>query len=356
MGNTLRAAVDIREVDAILAVKLLTRNPALEAELEVSSVSIDDIYFLKIPLDTLETFIASPLGSALTADSGTLPAVGSGCWRLDLTPLMPNITLERHREAPCIIAGTSVIRSSIYCIPISPEWKMSDPLDLEVETISCQLPREPFLLVTVKAGTSFFHVTHGEVVRMGGSPIGGATLKSLTDLTPPTDYPLDLLVSDIYGSEGAPASVGLPGYAIASVFGKAETKSGSACSGSTSLKSLANLFAMNTAQLSYLHASLAGCSSVVFAFVEPLADQLLPVLVHRFLHFWSKGSVSTVFLAHADLLACAGALATREAMLENLTPGRLPEARDTITFEEHRYDETYTSLLLSSSASEVESS
>ena len=353
MGNSLRAAADIREVDAIVAVKLLCNNSQLEANLQSSSVTIQgDIFFLRIPLDNLPAFIASSLGTALTAEPGTLPAVGSGCWRLDLKRVMPNITLERHREAPCILAGAAVIPNSLFHVPILPDWRMSDPLDLQIDRQPCRLPSESFLLVTVKAGTSFFHVSPcGEVVRMGGSPIGGATLKSLKQLMPPADCSLDLLVSDIYGSDGAPPSVGLPGYAIASVFGKAENKQSS---GDESLKSLANMFAMNTAQLSYLHASLAGCTCVVFAFIEPLANQLLPVLVHRFLHFWSKGTISTVFLAHADLLACAGALATREALLESLTPGRVPEARDTTTFEEHRYDETYTSLLLSSSASEVE--
>jgi pantothenate kinase len=134
-----------------------------------------------------------------------------------------------------------------------------------------------------------------------------------------------LTVGDIYGGVEVPASLNLPSYVIASVFGKAQPE---APAGAVA-RSIYNLLAINTAQLAYLHASLIGCDKIVFAFIQ---SREVEYRMNKFLQFWCKGTIQTVFCTHPELLASAGTL---------VLPG------DSTTYEEHRFDETCTSLQVS---------
>ncbi|KAF4688219.1 Pantothenate kinase 1 [Perkinsus olseni] len=223
----------------------------------------------------------------------------------------------------------------------------------------------PFLMVSMKSGTSFYRVdSPTSMYRVGGSPIGGATVMGMArHMLPakcsrtPADIlrcgktcdfsPLDLLVSDIYG--GDYPSIGLKGNTVASSFGKANNKEQREHVKSSEIaRSLMNLMSMNTAQLAYLHASLYGIDNVVF--VGYLLDtHLLQVFssIQSSFNFWTGGRMKALYFRHAHYLGALGALLKRESTLATMTPGRELIPCDTVTLEQSLLDERLTNLNVS---------
>ena len=344
MGNSLRVGVDVR-VGGVnsLAIELQTSDFSQNHRDLLRSqavLSVCDLFLFQVSDMEISSFLASPVGFLLPRQ-GILPAVGNGVHLLEssLSELLPHVRLEKSREASAIVAGLQkfvrlmpspavsvidLIPPLFSFIPSAPgEWRMSEPVTRNFQVFPVEaLPAEPFLLITVKAGTSFFKVENGDVLRVGGSPIGGGTLAGLLSMLPKESADgkvsdsrpsLDLLVSDIYGKD-TPPSLNLPGHVIASVFGRA---GGEEISRSAAVLSGVNFLALNLAQLSVLHASLAGCDNLLFIFDGGWEDCIVgscnwmsvAVQTARFVEFWSLGKFGAKFACQANFLAAAGAIA-----------------------------------------------
>lgn len=148
----------------------------------------------------------------------------------------------------------------------------------------------------------------------------------------------DLLVEDIYG--GDCASIGLPGHVVASCLGKAKSTAGESAD---LAKSLLGFFAINTAQLTNLHASMHGCRTALI--VGAVDDVGVAECMQRVLHILARGRrpLRAVFFRNARYLSCLGALLRREHLVKQF--GSRP--RDTATVADGLDDETYTKLRLS---------
>ena len=339
-----KLGLDIRYKDVVLTINTEDTAGLLQLIQETSYRKHyrPPFYFLTFPIDCLEAFSKSALGHFLFGGSlDTVPAVGCGSWRLeeDLSHFFPYVQLEKHREAPCLLSALKTFPDLLFRYKrTDQDWNMSMPEEMNPLKEPAEYPQTPFLLVTMKTGCSFFKVEDSSVSRIGGSCLGGSTYEGLSSLMnienldyEDTSTSLDLTVNDIYHGEPAPPSLNLPGHVIASIFCKAtddidmENPSVKAAS----RNSLRNMIAVNTAQLAHLHAQLLDVKTVVFAFIQA---SNLRHRTFKILEFWNK-DIDSIFTDHADLLASAGAC--------------LGLAGDPATYEENRFDETCTSLELS---------
>ncbi len=134
---------------------------------------------------------------------------------------------------------------------------------------------ERFLLVSLGTGTSVLSVDAGEVVRVGGTALGGGTLlglaallipdckfEGLTELARKGDRGrVDLRVADIYAGDSLP----LPGELTASSFGKSGREGAPNAAGSDIAAGLMGLVGENVGLICAGIASAAGIRKIVFA-------------------------------------------------------------------------------------------
>ncbi|KAJ2848921.1 hypothetical protein IWW36_002998 [Coemansia brasiliensis] len=188
------------------------------------------------------------------------------------------------------------------------------------------------LICNIGTGISLVKVDeHGEVERVSGSGIGGATFWGLVKrLTQFSDFDTaivaahtagtlgkaDTLVEDIYGRETSKA-IGLPPDLVAGFLGKLDAD----CLSDADISAaLLRMFASNVGQLAVFQARLLDADAVWFTggFVQsaPSADsdagssaaEIAQRAIADAVLFWSGGSIQPLFPQHAALLGAMGAI------------------------------------------------
>ena len=143
----------------------------------------------------------------------------------------------------------------------------------------------PFLLCNVGTGVSILHVeSERRYTRVSGTAIGGGTFMGLTRLLTQMRHfeqalevagsgdarRVDMLVSDIYGSDTGRSGLNLPGDLTASFFAKnheAAGDDGAPCEQAQDhdiCKALVVMIAQNLAQIAHLNARIHGAKRVFF--------------------------------------------------------------------------------------------
>ncbi|RNE97627.1 putative pantothenate kinase subunit [Trypanosoma rangeli] len=223
----------------------------------------------------------------------------------------------------------------------------------------------PCLLVNIGSGISIIKCLgpDGSHVRVGGSPIGGATfwglVRTMTDMTsweevmeimrldgPGDNKNVDLLVGDIYGYNAKDLPAMLSVDTVASTFGKFGTdpayetvgglwsqnsfdddrsdvisppaKSSPISPMSVSkgkkkkpfamdiVRSLLNMIASNVTQLAYLHGRVQNVQNIFFAGGFVRENPIIWSLISATLQYWSKGECHAHFLEHDGYLGVLG--------------------------------------------------
>ncbi|CAD2219057.1 type II pantothenate kinase [Angomonas deanei] len=294
-------------------------------------------------------------------------ATGGGAFKYaSLVKNSLNITLDIVKEMEAVVLGLNLIiklaPSSIFMV--EPATGRQLPHQLSVGA-SGELSPFPYLLINIGSGISFIKCTNesGAHVRVGGSPIGGATFwgltKSLTNLTsweevleimrldgPGDNKNVDLLVGDIYGFNAKDLPAMLSSETVASSFGKYGTdrfvdnttaqdynERGaqylsplSATGGDFSIhtktsersvgreeassmdvvRSLLNMIAGNVTQLAYLHSKMHGVKNIFFAGGFVRDNPLVWNFISSTLLYWSSGECKAHFLQHDGYLGSLG--------------------------------------------------
>ncbi|KAG5498162.1 hypothetical protein JIQ42_02966 [Leishmania sp. Namibia] len=225
----------------------------------------------------------------------------------------------------------------------------------------------PYLLINIGSGISFIKCTgaDGAHVRVGGSPIGGATfwglIRTMTNLTsweevmeimrldgPGDNKNVDLLVGDIYGYNAKDLPAMLSSETVASTFGRLGTERfydmkrggitdhyadddaageilspkaskapfvlsqlpvGNATKAASAIdivRSLLNMIASNVTQLAYLHARLHGVPNIFFAGGFVRDNAMIWSLISGAMKYWSSGECHAHFLEHDGYLGALG--------------------------------------------------
>jgi len=203
----------------------------------------------------------------------------------------------------------------------------------------------PYLLVNIGSGVSIVRVDGpNSFHRVSGSFIGGGTFWGLCnlltkaktfgeamELSAQGDFcKIDMLVGDIYGSEGYRA-FNLKPEAVACALGKLTimatpivVKAASTFSGSESISdgdqegtlvseadiaaSILHMVGGNIAQLAYINAVQQKITHILFA-GNFLRDNLVSSgFLARSIHYWSKGKMKALFLKHEGYFGSLGAL------------------------------------------------
>ena len=182
----------------------------------------------------------------------------------------------------------------------------------------------PYLLVNIGSGVSILRVDGlGMFERVSGSSIGGGTFwglcklltgcssfEEILKLTKQGDNkPVDMLVGDIYGRDYE--KIGLPSDIIASSFGKLiMQKTGSEETmkpkAADLAKSLLFMICNNIGQIAYLNALRFGLKRIFFAGYFIRGHDITMHYISYAIHFWSKGTISAMFLRHEGYLGAIG--------------------------------------------------
>ncbi|KAG2375282.1 hypothetical protein C9374_009905 [Naegleria lovaniensis] len=182
----------------------------------------------------------------------------------------------------------------------------------------------PYLLVNIGSGVSILRVDGlGMFERVSGSSIGGGTFwglcklltgcssfEEILKLTKQGDNkPVDMLVGDIYGRDYE--KIGLPSDIIASSFGKLiMQKTGSEETvkpkAADLAKSLLFMICNNIGQIAYLNALRFGLKRIFFAGYFIRGHDITMHYISYAIQFWSKGTISAMFLRHEGYLGAIG--------------------------------------------------
>lgn len=184
----------------------------------------------------------------------------------------------------------------------------------------------PYLLVSVRTGTSLYRVESPEQFkRVGGSSLGGSTFWALSKLLCPFTDPaqaveeglkgdnqqVDLLVADIYGPESD--ALGLASQLLACSCGKlawADTE----LRPQDISKSLIVLLVLNLAQIAFMQAELEGVSTIVMS-GNAVKKEETSRMVQFCMDYWSGGQAHPVFIENEAYLGCLGVLLRKGAHL-----------------------------------------
>ncbi|KAH9599752.1 Type II pantothenate kinase [Trypanosoma melophagium] len=244
-------ASSLSETLGMRTFKFLRNAKDAEKELsEFPSSRVGTIRFAKVPSKRIPEF-AAYLSDNKLLDLYKQPyrdhvrATGGGAFKYaGLAKKRLNTTFEVMREMDAVVQGLGlVIREAPESIfTVDPPTGTHHPHKLWSPPGDVLLPY-PCLLVNIGSGISIIKILgpDGSHVRVGGSPIGGATfwglVRTMTDVTsweevmeimrldgPGDNRNVDLLVGDIYGYNAADLPAMLSVDTVASTFGKLGTE------------------------------------------------------------------------------------------------------------------------------------
>ncbi|CCW62448.1 unnamed protein product [Phytomonas sp. EM1] len=294
-------------------------------------------------------------------------ATGGGAYKYaSLVKEALNVEFDAVKEMYAVVKGLNLIidqaLNSIFTVDVASGRHMPHRLTGSGDSFAPY----PYLLINIGSGISFIKCfgPDGSHVRVGGSPIGGATFwgltRILTNLTswdevleimrldgPGDNKNVDLLVGDIYGYNVKELPAMLSCESVASSFGKfgSERFYEAACSGPVDhfaddntgellspvlnmttapfhaqnsdkspsvassldiVRSLLNMISGNVTQLAYLHAKIHGVKNIFFAGGFVRNNHLVCSLISATLLYWSSGEANAHFLEHDGYLGVLG--------------------------------------------------
>lgn len=343
---------------------------AAEKELAAHPRSpVGTLRFAKIPSQQIPRF-AEYLASIHGIDTykpqymAKVRATGGGAFKYaPMAKRLVNVDFEVVKEMDAVVKGLNMI------INIAPKSIFTvDTATGEHKPHQLVSPGDvffpfPYMLINIGSGISFIKCTgaDGTHVRVGGSPIGGATFwgltRSLTNLTsweevmeimqldgPGDSKNVDLLVGDIYGYNAKDLPAMLSSEMVASSFGKfgterfydaaranpadhfADDDAGEilsplapstpnkfssvrppqTASSIDIVRSLLLMIASNVTQLAFLHSKIHGVKNIFFAGGFIRNNAIMASAISSTMHYWSAGEVSAHFLEHDGYLGALG--------------------------------------------------
>lgn len=301
-------------------------------------------------------------------------ATGGGAFKYaHLARSVVGVEFDVVREMDAVVQGLNLIiklaPESIFTVDTATGAHLPHKLVSDGDTLS----PFPYMLINIGSGISFIKCTDqdGTHVRVGGSPIGGATfwglVRTMTNLTsweevmeimqldgPGDNKNVDLLVGDIYGYNAKDLPAMLSSEMVASSFGKfgterfydatraspadhfadddageilsplaasprkrfGEDRQPHAVSSIDIVRSLLFMIASNVTQLSYLHSKIHGVKNVFFAGGFVRNNPIIWSAISNTMHYWSGGEVSAHFLEHDGYLGALGCTVFDDPPLE----------------------------------------
>ncbi|KAK3512631.1 hypothetical protein QTP70_018762 [Hemibagrus guttatus] len=285
-------------------------------EISVQEEITARLHFIKFENRYIETCLDFIKDHLVNTETKVIKATGGGAYKFkDLIEKKLKLKVDKEDEMTCLIKGCNFVLKNIpheafvYAKHADPEFRFQNT----------HPDIFPYLLVNIGSGVSIVKVeSEDKFERIGGSSIGGGTFWGLGALLTKTKRfdellqlaskgqhtSVDMLVKDIYG--GASLSLGLPGYLIASSFGKSATTD-KEFSKEDMAKSLLHMISNDIGQLACLYARLHNLTRVYFGgfFIRGH-----PVTMHTItysINFFSKSKVQALFLRHEGYLGAIGA-------------------------------------------------
>eukprot|EP00796_Vickermania_ingenoplastis_P008631 gene8631-6062_t len=344
---------------------------AAERELVENPASpVGTVRFMKVPtrrVADLAELVKSVgvLGYYKPEFSRKIRATGGGAFKYShIARHVLNAKFDVVKEMDAVVKGLNLVLemapSSIFTV----NTETGERLPHKLHSPGSSFSPFPYLLINIGSGISFIKCTgpDGAHVRVGGSPIGGATFwgltRMLTNLTsweevleimrldgPGDNKNVDLLVGDIYGYNAKDLPAMLSCETVASSFGKMgveraphphmhsrnnslselESVGSLAVDGSTQasfsptqehgppatpsmdiVRSLLNLLSGNVTQLAYLHSRLHGVRNVFFVGGFVRENHILWSHISQTMQYWSSGECFAHFLEHDGYLGALG--------------------------------------------------
>ncbi|KEG11061.1 putative pantothenate kinase subunit [Trypanosoma grayi] len=332
---------------------------------------VGTVRFAKVPSKRIPDFVEylgeiKALNFYGQAYRESIRATGGGAFKYASLAKKLETTFEVVREMDAVVQGLAlVIRAAPESIfTVDPPTGRRYPHKLRTPPGE---PLSPFpcLLVNIGSGISIIKCIgpDGSHVRVGGSPIGGATfwglVRTMTDVTsweevmeimrldgPGDNKNVDLLVGDIYGFNAKDLPAMLSVDTVASTFGKFGTErfcnmatgmkrahsissdeGGDALSPTSPLnalsptqpvkrknkpsaidivRSLLNMISSNVTQLAYLHSQMQNVPNIFFAGGFVRNNPIVWSHISSTLQYWSKGECYAHFLKHDGYLGALG--------------------------------------------------
>ncbi|KAI5623000.1 pantothenate kinase 4 isoform X1 [Silurus asotus] len=285
-------------------------------EISVQEEITARLHFIKFENRYIETCLDFIKDHLVNTETKVIKATGGGAYKFrDLIEKKLKLKVDKEDEMSCLIKGCNFVLKNIP----HEAFVYAKHADLEFRFQNTHPDIFPYLLVNIGSGVSIVKVeSEDKFERIGGSSIGGGTFWGLGALLTKTKRfdellqlaskgqhtSVDMLVKDIYG--GASESLGLPGYLIASSFGKSATTD-KEFSKEDMAKSLLHMISNDIGQLACLYARLHNLTRVYFGgfFIRGH-----PVTMHTItysINFFSKGEVQALFLRHEGYLGTIGA-------------------------------------------------
>ncbi|XP_027023501.1 4'-phosphopantetheine phosphatase isoform X3 [Tachysurus fulvidraco] len=285
-------------------------------EISVQEEITARLHFIKFENRYIETCLDFIKDHLVNTETKVIKATGGGAYKFkDLIEKKLKLKVDKEDEMSCLIKGCNFVLKNIpheafvYAKHADPEFRFQNT----------HPDIFPYLLVNIGSGVSIVKVeSEDKFERIGGSSIGGGTFWGLGALLTKTKRfdellqlaskgqhtSVDMLVKDIYG--GGSVSLGLPGYLIASSFGKSATTD-KEFSKEDMAKSLLHMISNDIGQLACLYARSHNLTRVYFGgfFIRGH-----PVTMHTItysINFFSKGEVQALFLRHEGYLGTIGA-------------------------------------------------
>ncbi|EKF39194.1 pantothenate kinase subunit, putative [Trypanosoma cruzi marinkellei] len=335
------------------------------------SSSVGTVRFAKVPSKRIPDFVAyleenKPYDFYAEPFRKSIRATGGGAFKYaSIAKKRLDVSFEVMREMDSVVNGlVLLIRSAPWSIfTVDPTTGIHCPHKLQSPP-GATLSPFPCLLVNIGSGISIIKCLgpDGSHVRVGGSPIGGATfwglVRTMTDVTsweevleimrldgPGDNKNVDLLVGDIYGYNAHELPAMLSVDTVASSFGKLgadrsyEAMAGGflrnnsvddngdvisplpspTVSSPTSLskgkkkpsaidivRSLLNMISANITQLAYLHSRVQNVENIFFAGGFVRDNPIIWSHISSTLQYWSKGESHAHFLEHDGYLGVLG--------------------------------------------------
>lgn len=272
------------------------------------------VHFIKIPIDKINEFFNYAIEFKYI--DSVINITGGGSYKYqELLQKFP-LKFNKYDEIQCLIKGLNYSLLNFDNEVFTFDWK-------EKVANYCNINSNifPYLLVNIGSGVSIIKVnSNNSFERITGTSLGGGTFWGLVKLITNMDNfneienmsdngdnkNVDLIVEDIYG--GDYKEIGLPGYVIASNFGKVGTNITKYPNNNDIVKSLLYMISDNICQIAYL--SIKNDESIRDIYFTGSFTNIGPVLWKKLsygIEFWSKSKIYAKFLKHEGYFGAIGA-------------------------------------------------
>lgn len=300
--SVLHVAVDIG--GSLAKVVYFTKDPESGGRLN----------FIKFESENIEECLEFIKSLLSPKPNQILFATGGGASKYnDLIAEKLHVKMIKYDEMDCLVKGIDFlvrnVPNEIFMFEETP--KFVDSTD-----------SYPYMLVNIGSGVSIIKVTSENTYeRVSGTSLGGGTFWGLLSLFTDGSFEdmlklsmegdntmVDMLVGDIYGKDYS--KIGLKSNVIASSLGKIFKKSikeRQNIEGKDIARSLLYMISNNVGQIAYLNAKAHGISRIYFGGYFICGHSITMNALSYAIKFWSKGSISALFLRHEGFVGAVGA-------------------------------------------------